>query len=277
MDLFKRILQKIKRYILYKVFKFVTKQKGNKFEKLFNLYSKFDNFVKIKVQFSDPNYFILDDNIKYKFFPLERIRFYLQGLNTRFEILKKEYLLDNIKFYKDDVVIDCGANNGDFYFCFNDKIRYYGFEPSPTIFKNLKYNVNNQNLYQLGLWKNSAKKIKFYINDVEGDSSIIPINNYSSIENINTITLDEIISKIDKNIKLIKIEAEGAEPEILEGLKENLLKVEYLTIDCGFERGINQESTISKCTNYLLKNNFKMICFSKFRNIALFKNDNLKL
>tara|TARA_B100001057_G_C22760486_1_gene915564 strand:+ start:254 stop:1084 length:831 start_codon:yes stop_codon:yes gene_type:complete len=276
MDLFKRILHKIKRYIFYKVLKFVTQQKGKKFEKFFNLYSKFDNFVKIKVQFSDPDYFILDNNKKYKFFPLERIRFYLQGLNTRFEILKKEYLLDNIKFNKDDVVIDCGANNGDFYFCFNDKIRYYGFEPSPIVFKNLKHNVNNQNLYQLGLWKNSTKKIKFYINDVEGDSSMIPTNNYSSIENIKTITLDEIISKIDKNIKLIKIEAEGAEPEILEGLKENLLRVEYLTIDCGFERGINQESTIFECTNYLLKNNFKMISFSKYRTIALFKNDNLK-
>ena len=276
MDLFKRILHKTKRYIFYKVLKFVTQQKGKKFEKFFNLYSKFDNFVKIKVQFSDPDYFILDNNKKYKFFPLERIRFYLQGLNTRFEILKKEYLLDNIKFNKDDVVIDCGANNGDFYFCFNDKIRYYGFEPSPIVFKNLKHNVNNQNLYQLGLWKNSTKKIKFYINDVEGDSSMIPTNNYSSIENIKTITLDEIISKIDKNIKLIKIEAEGAEPEILEGLKENLLRVEYLTIDCGFERGINQESTIFECTNYLLKNNFKMICFSKYRTIALFKNDNLK-
>ena len=276
MDLFKRILHKIKRYIFYKVLKFVTQQKGKKFEKFFNLYSKFDNFVKIKVQFSDPDYFILDNNKKYKFFPLERIRFYLQGLNTRFEILKKEYLLDNIKFNKDDVVIDCGANNGDFYFCFNDKIRYYGFEPSPIVFKHLKHNVNNQNLYQLGLWKNSTKKIKFYINDVEGDSSMIPTNNYSSIENIKTITLDEIISKIDKNIKLIKIEAEGAEPEILEGLKENLLRVEYLTIDCGFERGINQESTIFECTNYLLKNNFKMISFSKYRTIALFKNDNLK-
>ena len=141
MDLFKRILHKIKRYIFYKVLKFVTQQKGKKFEKFFNLYSKFDNFVKIKVQFSDPDYFILDNNKKYKFFPLERIRFYLQGLNTRFEILKKEYLLDNIKFNKDDVVIDCGANNGDFYFCFNDKIRYYGFEPSPIVFKNLKHNT----------------------------------------------------------------------------------------------------------------------------------------
>lgn len=276
MNFFKQILLKIKRYIFYLVFKFVIKQKGKKFERLFNLYSKFDNFVKIKVQYIDPDYFILDNNKKYKIFPLERIRFYLQGLNARFEILKKEYLLDNIKFNEDDVIIDCGANNGDFYFCFNDKIKYYGFEPSPTVFKNLKHNVYNQNLYQQGLWKNSTKEIKFYINDVEGDSSIIPTKNYSYIENIKTITLDEIISKINKNIKLIKIEAEGAEPEILEGLKKNLSRVEYLTIDCGFERGVNQESTIFECSNYLLKNNFNMICFSKYRTIALFKNNDFK-
>ena len=87
MNFFKQILLKIKRYIFYLVFKFVIKQKGKKFERLFNLYSKFDNFVKIKVQYIDPDYFILDNNKKYKIFPLERIRFYLQGLNARFEIL----------------------------------------------------------------------------------------------------------------------------------------------------------------------------------------------
>ena len=51
----------------------------------------------------------------------------------------------------------------------------------------------------------------------------------------------------------IKIEAEGAEPEILEGLIKNLNKVEYITIDAGFERGVNKESTLVQCTNYLFR------------------------
>ena len=35
--------------------------------------------------------------------------------------------------------------------------------------------------------------------------------------------------------------------------------MEYITIDCGFRRGVKQESTIAECSNYLIKNNFKMI------------------
>ena len=47
---------------------------------------------------------------------------------------------------------------------------------------------------------------------------------------------------------------------------------DYITIDCGFERGINQESTIAECSNYLIKNNFKMIDFNAPRIVTLFKN-----
>ena len=80
--------------------------------------------------------------------------------------------------------------------------------------------------------------------------------------------------KIQQRIKLIKLEAEGFEPEILQGLKKHLNLIEYITIDCGFERGIKLESTIAVCSNYLIKNNFKMIDFNTrlHRVVALFKN-----
>ena len=48
--------------------------------------------------------------------------------------------------------------------------------------------------------------------------------------------------------------------------------MEYITIDCGFERGIKQESTITECTNYLIQNNFEMIDFGIPRIVTLFKN-----
>ena len=91
---------------------------------------------------------------------------------------------------------------------------------------------------------------------------------------IETTTLDKEIDKIQQRIKLIKLEAEGFEPEILQGLKKYLNYVEYITIDCGFERGVKQESTIAECANYLIKNNFKMIDFSLPRVVTLFKNLN---
>ena len=154
------------------------------------------------------------------------------------------------------------------------KIEYHGFEPSPVVFSNLKYNIKNQNLYNLGVSNVEGKNIDFFLSDESGDSSILPINNYTNKITIETITLDNIIHKIQKKIKLIKVEAEGYEPEILQGLKKNINEVEYITVDCGFERGINMESTIAECSNYLIQNNFRMINFGFPRLVALYKNLN---
>ncbi len=199
---------------------------------------------------------------------------YGKGFNKRSNYLKKIYLINKIKFQNDDSVLDIGANNGDFYLCFNENINYYGIEPSPIVFSNLKYNINNQNLINKGCWKASGEKIEFYVKDEFGDSSFIPIENFSNKIIVDTITIDEIIDKISKPIKLIKLEAEGAEPEVLQGLKKNLPRVEFITVDCGFERGLNQKSTISECSNYLISNNFEMIDFGFPRIVALYKNKN---
>ena len=62
-------------------------------------------------------------------------------------------------------------------------------------------------------------------------------------------------------MKLLKIEAEGAEPEILMGIKNNLSKINYIAIDVSAERGENNSFTITECVNFLSKNNFKFLNF----------------
>ncbi len=156
--------------------------------------------------------------------------------------------------------------------CFDVKIRYLGIEPSPSVFSSLKHNVPNQTIYNKGLW-NQEKTIEFYISDLFGDSSIIPINNYKDKIDIKTITLGKIIEGLKSNVKLIKLEAEGAEPEILDGLRNFLKNVEYISVDAGFERGYEAKSTVPECVNYLLKNNFDLINYGKNRVVLLFKNN----
>ena len=79
--------------------------------------------------------------------------------------------------------------------------------------------------------------------------------------------------KVDlEKIKLLKIDAEGYEPEVLEGSEKLFKKIEFITVDFGAERGINQNMTIIEVNNILLKNNFEMINFSNFRLIGLYKN-----
>lgn len=271
----KKLYIKIKQKLFQKIYEKIIQQREKKFEILFNFYSKINESIKIKVKFIDGKYFIIDNKKNYKFFPVERIRLYEKGLVHRTKTLKEEYLLHNIKFEDDDIIIDIGANNGDFYFCFDKKIKYYGYEPSPIAFSNLEYNVKNQNLYNLGLSNSVNEVVEFYLKDEGGDSSILPINNYTNKINIKTTTLDNEIDQIQKKIKLIKLEAEGFEPEILQGLKKYLNYVEYITIDCGFERGVKLESTITQCSNHLIQNNFKMIDFGAPRIVALFKNLNM--
>ena len=72
---------------------------------------------------------------------------------------------------------------------------------------------------------------------------------------------------------MLKLEAEGAEPEILEGIGDKLRLIEYISADLGFERGANCESTLVPVTNMLLRNNFSLVEVGYSRVVALFKND----
>ena len=48
-------------------------------------------------------------------------------------------------------------------------------------------------------------------------------------------------------------------PEILKGSKKILRKIEYISADEGFERGLKEESTLPKVCNLLINNSFELI------------------
>ena len=236
----------------------------------FNLISIFFG-SKNKIFIKNNYYYNTEKNWKF-FHQKQGLSSYVRGFKKRKDTLLSCYLIKNLDFKDEDIIIDIGANNGDFYLCFDKKIKYYAYEPSPIVFSNLEHNIKNQNLYNIGVSNLESNKTEFYLSDEFGDSSILQINNFTKKITIETTTLDKEINKIQKKIKLIKIEAEGFEPEILQGLKKYLNYVEYITIDCGFERGTKLKSTIAECSNYLIKNNFKMIDFGVPRIVTLFKN-----
>jgi FkbM family methyltransferase len=239
---------------------------------LFNIYS-FLFGIKTKIKYESIYYFLEENNKSWRFYHRHQgLMAYSNGLLKRGLQLRKEYLIEKINFYNDDEIIDCGANNGDFFLSFDKKINYTGLEPSKIEYSNLNYNIKNQTLINKALWKKSNSYLNFFVSGELADNSLIKISNYEETQKVSTITLDDIIDIISKKIKLVKIEAEGAEPEVLMGLKKNLNKVNYITIDCGFERGLKKESTLVKCVNYLLENNFKILDFSNNRVVVLFKN-----
>jgi hypothetical protein len=74
-------------------------------------------------------------------------------------------------------------------------------------------------------------------------------------------------------IKLFKLDAEGYEPEVLEGCEDIFKNIQYISVDFGNERGVGQENTIVKVNKILQENNFSLIKVGNVRLVGLYKNN----
>ena len=112
--------------------------------------------------------------------------------------------------------------------------------------------LSGQKNFNIALADNSGFS-DFYVKSNSTDSSLIePAGGYTNKINVKTITLDQFCADNNvEKIKLFKLEAEGSEPEILNGSRKAIKKIEYVALDGGAERGKNKETTIEYCTNFL--------------------------
>ena len=198
---------------------------------------------------------------------------YKFGLKKQGEKLGKEYLLHKIDFEDNDNIFDCGANNGDFklWFLFkNIEINYFAFEPSLDEYNCLKKNTYPSKCFNIALW-NKNKIVSFFQSSQSADSSIIEPKYFEKKIKIKGRRLDQFINQ---KIKLLKLEGEGSELEIIEGAGDKIKLIKFITADLGFERGIKQESTFVPVTNYLFNKGFKLIAVNHKRCVALFENIN---
>jgi len=260
---------------LFKYWKFIIKsQEGYIFITLFNLTSIVIN-SKVRVKYINNSYEIKDSRflnlIKRSNNQSVLVNCYLKGFKNRTFDLQRCYQLNKIPFKNDDIIFDCGANNGDLKLWFDIrgiKVNYCGFEPDPSEYKNLIFNVSPSKCFNIGCWEENLI-MNFYISRFNADSSFIKPPHYEEVKDIEVKRLDNFVTK---KIKLLKLEGEGAEFEILKGLGEKIELIEYISADLGFERGINQESTLPQVVNYLLNRNFKIISIGEGRIALLFKN-----
>lgn len=190
---------------------------------------------------------------------------YAYGIEHRANSLASTYNLDLIQLENNDTIIDCGANFGDIYTWLklkNIKIKYFSFEPSIEEFKCIELNCPGQENNNMAL-SNKIGRLDFFVKSDTGDSSLIePALGYTEKVSIKTITLDEYVKRKNiEKIKLFKLEAEGSEPEVIEGAKNSLPKIKFIAVDGGPERGLKEETTIEYVSNFLLKNDFKVISF----------------
>ncbi|MGB3689776.1 MAG: FkbM family methyltransferase [Jannaschia helgolandensis] len=207
------------------------------------------------------------------------------GLAARATDLRGQYVLDGVPFEEDDWIVDIGANIGDLSLCFRGlesgasmSVNFIAFEPSPKEFAALERNLAanpalaSHECHNLALWSDDSEALTFYVKSEEADSSLIPITGATHKIKVPTARLDHVLPK--RTYKLLKLEAEGVEPEILEGATEILPHFRFITADLGFERGTELDSTLPQVTNFLLQRGFEVVGYEGSRHVVLFRNTN---
>ena len=188
------------------------------------------------------------------------------------------YCLGRINFNLKDIVIDCGANYADLFLKLKYKIKpknYITFEPNLEEYNCIIKNVPSSRNFNLGL-SNSEVDMKLYLPLKGGDACFIKPQNFvkSVIAKVTTLDNFKISYKI-KKCKLLKLEAEGLGPEVLEGALNFLKICQYVAIDGSRERGAHKEPTFHTMNNILLKNNYIMVDINGPAYRALYKNINI--
>ena len=219
-------------------------------------------------------FFSKDNKRKLYFVSLYRqVRLHSRGISSRIKSLSNDYFIDMVDINDNDNVVDCGANIGEIYYAFlrkNKKLNYFGFEPSPKEYKALEINAFGQKNMHLALSDKSSFQ-NFFISSEEADNSLIKPNYYTETIKIKTERLDKIMP--NKKIKFLKIDAEGAELEVLKGCLGILKNIKYISADLGPERGINSEPTYKEVIPFLKGKGFSIINLRFRRYTFLFLNE----
>ena len=176
----------------------------------------------------------------------------------------------NIDFKEGDIVIDIGANVGMVSILLAKKfpfLKIYSFEPLKENYDNFIKNIELNNIPKGVITaENKAvtkdgRLITMSINSAnKGGSSttdVISINSIMTKENsqVESITLEEIFKKYNINkLKLLKIDCEGSEYEILYNADTNLLKnIENLRGEFHENKNLTDEYDIDKLCEYVSK------------------------
>lgn len=140
--------------------------------------------------------------------------------------------INNINFNKNDVILDIGANAGSFAIYMSKKYDFtdiYSFEATREMYKLCQYNkkINNCsnitfNNFAVSDGKLPFTRVYFRPDAVTCSCTKKRYNMKKEIQyNIKTISLDDIFKKFNiKKVKLLKIDCEGAEFDILYNSKQ---------------------------------------------------------
>lgn len=145
--------------------------------------------------------------------------------------------------------VDVGVNLGQTFLNFKSQFkgaRYVGFEPNPAcvfyVNELIRLNqIDNCQVLPVGLSNKTELKELIFFGDSNEDSSATVIENFRSLEDhrcwISLVNIEQDKSFPLEDVRIIKIDVEGGELEVLEGLKtiikrdKPVILIEVLPID----------------------------------------------
>ena len=112
----------------------------------------------------------------------------------------------------------------------------------------------------------------FFIASTTADSSLQkPGGGIDSVLKVEVATLDRALEPLGfREISVLKVEAEGGEPEVLRGARESLSRTRVCVVDAGPERG--GLSTAPQCIAILQNAGFELVDVRFPRGILVFVN-----
>ena len=193
-------------------------------------------------------------------------RYIFGGLDGIGKKLYEKYQLGNIKIDKNDIIIDIGCNIGELtYFLSRFEPTIYAFDIEQKALDCLKLNCSENKkiiVQKLAIW-NKIGELEFDSKLNDASSTLLKPNNMNEqvdVQKTRSTTLDCFFEeKKIKRAKLVKVEAEGGEPEILYGALNSLKNIEFISLDCGPER--YGKTTFKEVTKILSGNNFETRIF----------------
>lgn len=173
---------------------------------------------------------------------VKRRRFYKHGVSARLRRLVAAYQIPDDLISSGDTVVNFGANVGEMSLAMSRRgASVVAIEPDPLTLRCLRLNTSEADvsIVPTGAW-HSDEMVTFYQAPENADTSAINVSD--APVQIEARRLDTILADTPGRIRLLVGDAEGAEPEVLQGATDTLARTDVVAISAGYER--NGESTV---------------------------------
>jgi len=263
-----------------KAIKYITKVKGRTFSDTFTImfakasFTLFRNFLKLFMGKEKAYNWLISKDLSYLDFMMKDVTiksshgviFYCRKKKGDLSNVGSHYEADQMDNYfkpkADEIVIDIGSNVGKYALLACKKVGKKGLvfaiEPDHDCVRILDKNKNLNKFENLVILEaamgDKDGQVEFYqsFDGSRHSTTWIPPHEAQTIK-VKQITLDSLISEYDlKKIDWLKIDAEGAEYDILVGAEETLNRTRYILLE------VHTKELEQKCKAILQQCGFQM-------------------